>query len=296
MKYLLRSHKTRLILLAAVLIIVVAVIVFLRVRSNPETVLATIGKHQITTNDFDQELLLHLKSQQLPQVILTMNSEGKRAILEQMITRLLFVEAAQREHIELDREMRLLLQRLEEDKRAEKYIQIRIDEDPITETDMRNFYEAHPEQFNTPEIVRARHIVVANQPLAQELLGQITDGADMRELATMHNIDGTREREGDLGWVRRGIMVEQFEQAAFALAKGEVSSVVTTPFGYHIIKIEDRKQPECIAFEDAKADIYEQLWAQRVKTLEDQLRGQYPACIDENLWKSLMQESAAPEH
>lgn len=84
--------------------------------------------------------------------------------------------------------------------------------------------------------IRCAHILVEKESLAKEILEKINRGESFSKLAEQYSIDGSRRRGGDLGFFGRGMMVREFESAAFALNKGEVSGIVRTQFGYHIIK------------------------------------------------------------
>ncbi len=84
--------------------------------------------------------------------------------------------------------------------------------------------------------IRCAHILVEKESLAKEILDKIQKGESFSKLAEQYSIDGSRRRGGDLGPFRKGVMVKPFEDAAFALEKGQVSGIVRTQFGYHIIK------------------------------------------------------------
>lgn len=84
--------------------------------------------------------------------------------------------------------------------------------------------------------IRCAHILVAKFSEAHAILKQIKKGESFAKLAQEHSLDGSRKRGGDLGYFGRGMMVKEFEKAAFALEKGQVSDVIKTQFGYHIIK------------------------------------------------------------
>ena len=94
-------------------------------------------------------------------------------------------------------------------------------------------------QYTSDEMansIRCSHILVKNKSTAEEILVKLKEGKDFAKLAEEYSIDGSRRRGGDLGEFTRGIMVRDFEDAAFSLQKGEVSGIVKTQFGYHIIK------------------------------------------------------------
>ncbi len=84
--------------------------------------------------------------------------------------------------------------------------------------------------------IHCSHILVEKLSLAQELKTKISKGESFANLAKQYSIDGSKRRGGDLGFFGRGMMVPEFEKAAFALEKGQVSDIVKTQFGYHIIK------------------------------------------------------------
>jgi parvulin-like peptidyl-prolyl isomerase len=86
------------------------------------------------------------------------------------------------------------------------------------------------------EKIRCAHILVEKMSTAQEVLDKINKGESFAKLAEEYSMDGTRKRGGDLGYFGRGVMVKEFEDAAFKLEKGQVSGLVKTQFGYHIIK------------------------------------------------------------
>jgi len=121
---------------------------------------------------------------------------------------------------------------------------------PPTEAEVREYYEAtKAQQPRRPATVSFRAIIVRPEPTpeakaiararADSVLAEIRNGADFATLARRFSDDpGSREDGGDLGWFRRGRMVAEFEQAAFRLRPGQVSDVVETPFGFHIIQVE----------------------------------------------------------
>lgn len=84
--------------------------------------------------------------------------------------------------------------------------------------------------------IRCAHILVERFADAQEILDRLKKGEDFSKLAAEKSIDGSRRRGGDLGWFGHGVMVKPFEQAAFALEKGQISEIVKSEFGFHIIK------------------------------------------------------------
>ncbi len=84
--------------------------------------------------------------------------------------------------------------------------------------------------------IHCAHILVEKQSVAQEIKTKLSSGESFSKLAQQYSIDVSKKRGGDLGLFGRGVMVKEFEKAAFALQKGQISPIVKTQFGYHIIK------------------------------------------------------------
>ncbi len=147
----------------------------------------------------------------------------------------------------------------------------------ITEEDAKKYYDENPTKFEAPEQVRASHILIKpdttdadpNQAKVkakaktQDLLKQIQEGADFAELAKANSDCPSAAQGGDLNFFSKGKMVPPFEKAAFALEVGKVSDIVETQFGYHIIKVTDRKEASTTSFEQAKDNIIRQLTQQK---------------------------------
>lgn len=112
-------------------------------------------------------------------------------------------------------------------------------ETEITKEEVEAYYSAHMDMFFR---VKASHILLETENEAKDILNMVHAGEDFNELAKKFSIDpSVQENNGDLGYFRHGAMVEPFEEAAFALKPGEVSDIVKSQYGYHIIKVEDKK-------------------------------------------------------
>ncbi len=156
----------------------------------------------------------------------------------------------------------------------------------ISEDEVKQYYSEHSEDFVTPERVRASHILIKpdesdpntdpNQAKAEarakieELLKQIQNGEDFAELAKVHSACPSSVRGGDLDFFGRGQMVAPFEKAAFELKPGQVSDIVETEFGYHIIKVTDHNDAVVIPFDQAKDSIIAQLRHSRQREIVEQ--------------------------
>lgn len=141
----------------------------------------------------------------------------------------------------------------------------------VKPADISGFYDKNPDRFQQPEAVRASHVLVALPQQADEamkkaarakaddVLKQARAGADFAKLARTYSNDASAQRGGDLGFFPKGQMVAAFENAAFALQPGQVSDVVETPFGYHVIKVAEHRPARVVPFAEVAPQIEQYL-------------------------------------
>lgn len=126
----------------------------------------------------------------------------------------------------------------------------------VTDAAMKKVYEDASKQLGGEQEVRARHILVATEPEAKAILDEINKGTDFSELARQKSKDpGAAAEGGDLGWFSKEQMVPEFAEAAFKMDKGQVSEPVKTQFGWHIIKVEDKRSKPVPEFDKVKDQI-----------------------------------------
>ncbi len=136
-----------------------------------------------------------------------------------------------------------------------------------TDDELMAYFEQNASTYGTEEQIRASHILVPDRAKAEQILAQLNAGADFATLAQQNSIDtGSAAKGGDLGWFSRGQMVAEFETAAFALAVGETSGIVQTQYGYHIIRVTDRKAGTSPNF----AEVKDKVKADYIKSKQDQ--------------------------
>ncbi len=146
----------------------------------------------------------------------------------------------------------------------------------VSDEESHEYYESHSEYFIQPEQVRASHILItiddpsdASQKSEaikriEEIKQKLKDGEDFAALAKEYSKCPSSSKGGDLGFFRRGQMVKPFEDAAFALQPGEVSDIVVTRFGFHLIKVTDRRAKVVMAYEIMKDRIDEYIKQNKV--------------------------------
>ena len=264
--------------------LLVVLIFFLNISnflfSQNENILVEIGKYKITIDEFENELKRYGKSQSFRDKLDTLTEEGKKRVLENMIRENLFYIAGEEEGIKLSSEEEEQINRLKRYIIIRKYITEKLKEKPVTEEEMKDYYEKNKKEFVIPEKRKVSHIIVSDENKAKELLKKIKEGADFSQIAKENNIDGSKNKGGDLGWISKGYMIKEFEEVAFSLKKGEISGVIKTKFGYHIIKVEDIKPEEERNFEEVKESIRKKIEEERIKQLEEDLKKKYNVKLD----------------
>jgi peptidyl-prolyl cis-trans isomerase C len=162
----------------------------------------------------------------------------------------------------------------------------------VSDAEVHDFYTGNKDKFESPEQAHARHILVtvdekadektrqAGKAKADDLLAQLKGGANFEELAKKSSDCPSAPQGGDLGFFGHGQMVPEFDTAAFALKPGELSGVVATKFGYHIIKLEEKKDAGLVPESEVAPKIREYLVSQktlaaveqRLKTLREKAK------------------------
>jgi len=158
-----------------------------------------------------------------------------------------------------------------------------VDKTTVPEKEIKAYYDSNSNLFKQPEQVRASHILIKVEPKAKEsekedALKKIKEvqekqkkGEDFAKLAKEYSEGPSNAKGGDLGFFKRGQMVPAFEEVAFKLKPGEVSEIVNTRFGYHLIKVVDKKPESTVPFEEIKERIGQYLKQQKVQKEVKQL-------------------------
>jgi hypothetical protein len=143
----------------------------------------------------------------------------------------------------------------------------------VSATEISNYYQKHGSDFDVGEQVRVRQIVTDTLEKAKDLHARIKKGENFAKLAVNHSLSPDRARGGDLGYFERGSFPKEFDDACFKLKKGEISPVVKSPYGFHIFKIIDRKDPRRKGLLEATAQIQQKLF-------EEKLGKVYPSWVE----------------
>jgi foldase protein PrsA len=137
----------------------------------------------------------------------------------------------------------------------------------ITDEELQTYFDENKDSFVEAEQVKASHILVADETTANEIKEKLNAGEDFAELAKEYSTDeGSKENGGDLGFFPRGTMVTAFEDVAFTIGINEISAPVKSDYGYHIIKVAEKKKAVEANFEESKAEIKEILFEQKMES------------------------------
>jgi peptidyl-prolyl cis-trans isomerase C len=142
----------------------------------------------------------------------------------------------------------------------------------VTEEEVKAAYDKEASKVKVSERVRARHILVQTEKEARDILARLNKGEKFEDIAKQVSLDGSKDYGGDLGYFSAEEMVPEFSKAAFTLKIGETSEPVKTDYGWHVIKVEDRKQGGAQPFDQVKAGIKAVLMRKKVQDIVTELR------------------------
>jgi peptidyl-prolyl cis-trans isomerase C len=190
-----------------------------------------------------------------------LNEKGLRDFLDNyVITREVLYQEGKQKGLDKNKE---IMAKVEDFKRA-MVIEALLEEvlkgkGEVSESEIQKYYKENADRFTEPREIKIRHIVVNSESVLKEVLTKLARGESFEKLASTYNVDKSREDGGDLGYIRRGQLAPsfaQFEEAAFSLRKkGEISEVVKTPFGYHLIQLAERRGTALRPFDQVKEKI-----------------------------------------
>lgn len=240
-------------------------------------VLATVGNNAITREMLENIISTIPEENRVP----FLTPDGRKKILDEVVAFTLLAEAAKKEGLDKDPAIKTRLDYAQTEYLAREYSRRELAKSPqLTEQELEAFYKEHISEFKPPEEIQARHILVKTESEANKVLEQAKSGKDFAELAKKHSIDPAGQRGGKLelqdgrDWLPRGTFEKSFEHVVFKIPKGEIGGPVKTQFGWHIIKVEDRRAPETLSFVQVRAMIKNRLQEQKNNQMHNQLTEQ----------------------
>lgn len=230
-------------------------------------ILKTVGKEVVTEQEFNE--LLDSLSDKYKEYYST--EEGKAQLLDKLVEQKIFVQEAKIKKLDKSEKFKKNMKIAEENELADMYIKQEVLESvKVEDKDLKSDYEANKENYKTNEEVKASHILIytpaeateadkkALKEKAESVLKEVLDGkTSFEDLAKKYSEDpGSKETGGDLGYFEKDKMVAEFANAAFAGEIGKViPNLVESQYGYHIIKVTDKKAAGYKSYEEVKAEI-----------------------------------------
>ncbi|MBP7056128.1 MAG: peptidylprolyl isomerase [Candidatus Omnitrophica bacterium] len=271
-----------------IIYLAIAVIAFsgcARKASEDDKVIATISSQPITLKQFNARVA------KLPAYYKTLIDKNKKLYLDDIIIEQLFYEEAIRKGVNRDSEVVDLLNEAKRKIYISKYIQNEIDNNiKVTDMEVKEFYDSNKDDFKTPPLWRASHILVGSEEQAKSILEDLSKGGNFEELAKKNSIDATATRGGDVGFFRMGQLIPEFENACVKLSKGQTSGIIHTQFGYHIIKLTDKREPTAESYEKVREIIEGRLKKTKreeaMNKLILDLKSRYNVIVDKDVFQS----------
>lgn len=236
--------------------------------ATKDPVVAVVNGQQIHLSDVE------IAQQSLPQQYRNMPlSAVFPALLDRMVDSKLVEQDGRNNKVTDDPAFKKRLAFVEDQVVQDFWLQKQIAE-KVTPEKMKQAYEEKVKNMPAEDEVHARHILVATEPEAKAIIADLKKGAAFDKLAKEKSTDKASGAEGgDLGWFKKTDMVKEFADAAFALKKGELSQTpVKTQFGYHVIKVEDRRKAPPPSFEELSGQIHQDLARETVTAMLNKLR------------------------
>ncbi len=256
----------------AVAVVVLAVLLMQQPPQDDRSIVATVNGDEVTKD----------------QLFDSMFARGGQEALENLVTRKLIIQEAEKKGItvseeEVDGEVRSIIDdsfqgseedfiaALEfyglniEDFREDAYLnllvrKVAMDEIDLSEAAAREFYDENRALFEQREEVEARHILVESREEAEDIIALLDAGEEFESLAAEYSLDtSNKDSGGYLGFFGREMMIIEFEEAAFSLEIGDISEPIQTDFGFHIIEVLDRSEELEVEFEDVREDVMDMM-------------------------------------
>lgn len=231
--------------------------------------LAIINGKEITASEFD------LRWSQLPEFARKTYAgpDGRKKFLEELITRELLLQEARKRGLDRERTLVERVERFKERSVLDTLMREEVDSRiTVTQEEIKAYYAANPGIFTAADDLRASHILVKTEEEALDVKKRLDQGEDFATLARKASLDlATKFKGGDLGAIKKGQTVPQFEKTLLALKVGETSRPVATQFGWHIIRLNDRATGAPLSFEDAKDQVKEQIQIEKKRKRFDEL-------------------------
>ena len=252
----------------------------------PAGVMARVGDWTLTKEEFNERV------KGVKEMVKDFNDKdpaAKANLLNELVRQQLLIQQARRDNVQDSKEIRAALKEFENTLLVQEVV-TRLTKDVVVgDADAKKYYDANPTEFQKPLEKQLREIVVATQAEAKDILVQVLQGGDFAQLARDKSKGKTKDNGGDLGF-RTEATFPAMAAAVSALKKGGISSVFEGPEGSYIVKVEDIRGGELVAYDDVKTDLLkflklrqqQQVLANALKDIQQRTKVQ----VNEDLFKA----------
>ncbi|MDD4527785.1 MAG: peptidylprolyl isomerase [Candidatus Margulisbacteria bacterium] len=219
-----------------------------------DKVILRVGDSTLTQSQLDEKIAA------LPQQYQEYYSsiDGKKILIDSIKKEYLVYEMSNKAKYDTNKEVLAQIENIKKQVMVAQYLKDNIESKiKVSAKDAKKYYDENKDMFKKDDQIKARHILVATEKEAKDIIAKLNKGESFQALAREFSMDpGSKVNGGDLGWFAKGQMVKPFETAAFALKKGEYTKQeVQTQYGYHVIFVEDKKDAEQLAYKDVSTEI-----------------------------------------
>ncbi|HON39081.1 MAG TPA: peptidylprolyl isomerase [Deltaproteobacteria bacterium] len=264
-----------------------------KVDMNDPHLVAVVGGEKIM--DTDIEALLNEIPEQARQRYASV--EGKRELVQSLAEIKMLSLEAKKQGIDRSPDVKRKIDFMGEQMLARELAENTVDKITISDEEISGYYHDNKEQFSTGPRVKLRHILMDSESEAQAVLARLKKGEDFSALAREKSRCPSSQQGGDLGWATKGMMVPEFENAAFALKKGQMSEVVKSSYGYHVIMCDDVEAARQLDLEEVRDTIKQQLKSEKseetVSALIEQAKKNHPVTVNEEYFRKAGEEAQA---
>lgn len=235
------------------------------VWSTQKKVLAEVGPYKLYKEDVEDLIEKDTQIQKILESKPELRDEIVRALVNRWVNLSLLALAGKKEGLDKDPEVKKELIEIEKSILAKKYFEKKAKKLNINEREIKEYYKKNKERYKEPEGVHVKHILIyipkdADKATekkalekAKQIRAQILKGAKFEELAKIYSDDaGSKKKGGDLGIIKKGQTIPEFEKEIFKLKPGEISRPIRSSYGYHIVKVEEKIPEKILPFEEVK--------------------------------------------
>lgn len=223
-------------------------------------VLAVVAGTELTEKDLNAIIMRYPEQNRG----MFQTEQGKKQLVEQLISFELMNKFAKEIKLDESEEYKEAINNIAKEVLASMVINKTLQEVTVTDEEVKNYYNENKEAFEEPATVSAKHILVSTEEEAKKAKNEILSGEiSFEDAAKKYSSCPSKEQGGNLGSFSKGMMVPEFEKAAFELEIGTVSEPVQTQFGYHLVLVEDKKEASVKEFESVKNAVTNQLIKER---------------------------------